>query len=160
MSNSQETKLYRVTALTFEQLGFMLPSPDLTEEQKRAPVDAAVKVEFTGCFSGRIILSVSGGVLPYVVSNMVGEDEAFSPDALQDALGEMANVICGNLLPEMVGNREVFSLRPPERIDPASIKGEGDPDAAIHVGLDESGRADVYLFATGDVPACLEEGGA
>jgi CheY-specific phosphatase CheX len=136
-------------------LGFILPSFDLNDAQKRARPDAAVEITFRGIFSGRLVLTVSGPILAVVVGNMLGEDESEMPrEAQLDALGELANVICGNVLPEIAGDRETFSLTPPVLL--AEIPG---PSAAwagivgeVRVGLDD-GRAEVRLYLEGEVPA-------
>jgi CheY-specific phosphatase CheX len=145
MSNLLETQLYKATGRTFEELGFMLPTSELEAEQQAARTEAAVEIAFKGPFAGRLVLAVSGGILPGIVSNMLGEDGAASESSQQDALGELANVICGNVLPGIAGNRVTFDLTPPLLIDPGQIQAAAKPSCAVHVGIGQ-GRADVYLF--------------
>jgi CheY-specific phosphatase CheX len=158
MSNWLETRLFRATVRTFEDLGFMLPSFDLNNAQRAARPDAAVEITFRGRFSGRLVLTVSGPILPVMAGNMLGEDESEMPRATQlDALGELANVICGNVLPEVAGDRETFFLTPPVLLDTRSgpTKAGAGVVGEVRVGLDE-GRADVKLFLEGDLPAEAE----
>ena len=117
--------------------------------------DAAVEITFRGIFSGRLVLTVSGPILAVVAGNMLGQDESeITREAQLDALGEVANVICGNVLPEIAGDRETFALTPPMLLPEVS----GPPTVwagvvgAVRVGLDE-GCAEVKLYLEGEVPA-------
>jgi len=130
--------------MTFEELGFVFTTPELSEQQRSAPTDAAVSVAFRGPFSGRMVLQVSKDLLPTLAANMLGEDEPPSERWQRDALCEIANVICGNALPVIAGAKEVFHLSAPQFIEGAPENGEK-PAAEAHVGLEE-GRADVLLF--------------
>jgi CheY-specific phosphatase CheX len=155
MSSWLETRLFRATVRTFEDLGFILPSSDLNDAQKGARPDAAVEIAFRGIFSGRLVLRVFGPILSVVVGNMLGEDESEMPrEAQLDALGELANVICGNVLPAIAGDRETFALTPPALL--TEISGPRPAWAGIVsevlVGLDE-GRAEVRLYLEGEIPA-------
>ena len=84
-----------------------------------------------------------------------GEDDSEMPrEAQLDALGELANVICGNVLPEIAGDRETFALTPPVLLTevlgpPAAWAGTV---GEVRVGLDD-GRAEVRLYLEGEVPA-------
>jgi hypothetical protein len=98
-------------------------------------------VAFHGPVEGRLVLSISGNVLPSMVANMLGEEGAPGPEVMEDALGELANVICGNVLPGIAGGQETFHLDPPR---PMAVGGAS-PSAEVHVGLGP-GRADVLLF--------------
>ena len=146
MSNSLEKQLFQATALTFEGLGFLMVAPDLEEQQKAGSWEAAVEVGFRGPFSGKVVLAVSDGVLSNVMSNMLGDEAAASGSTRQDLLGELANVICGNVLGQVSPGRRSFDLSAPRPLPLAELKGWNEaPAGEIHVGLDD-GRADVYLF--------------
>jgi len=62
---------------------------------------------------------------------------------VRDALGEVANVVCGNLLPEIAGRDAVFRLDAPRAFDGAGC-GHGTPAAALSLGVD-GGRAELAL---------------
>ncbi len=142
--------LYRAAALTFEELGFMFPSQDLDPLQKFAPVDGVASVDFQGPCEGRLVVRLAGGVLPVLTANMMGELEAPSENMQNDAIGEIANIICGNLLPSLAGVKQVFHLDPPTtrpaRDAVAPVTGLA-PEAEVQIGLEE-GRADILLFLT------------
>jgi CheY-specific phosphatase CheX len=146
MQNSWKMELYQAAALTFEELCFQFPDEELSEQQHDAPVDAAVQVEFWGPFTGTLILRICGGLLPSIAANMLGEIDPPSEAEQCDALGEIANIICGNVLPQIAGVQEVFQLSAPKVIesdhtcntDPASLMTE------IQFSL-EKGRAELLL---------------
>jgi CheY-specific phosphatase CheX len=130
--------------LTFEELGFVFAQPD---ESGIFPAEAAdntaVTVRFNGEFGGQVVLRVEDQMLKPLAANMLGEDASdISLEMQHDALGEIANVICGNFLPEIAGTRAVFSLERPVVgfTDPA-----GPPNGSTVLDSDE-GRADVRVF--------------
>jgi len=135
--------------MTFEELGFMLPTPELEEHQQKAPVEAAVSVEFRGQFSGSLMVRVYGGILPTLAANMLGEEEPPEEQLQFDALGEIANVISGNALPAIAESKDdIFHLGAPQRGECTEAPDgafETSPVAEASIGLDE-GRADVLLF--------------
>ena len=106
----------------------------------------AVSVAFCGDnATGNLVLKTDSGLLAVLAANMLGDDEPLAPEVQRDALGEMANVICGNALPAIFGKKEVFRLEAPqfkletERCETAS------PAAKVRVNFDE-GCADVLLY--------------
>lgn len=72
-------------------------------------------VRFSGPFSGDVRLSLPQAVVPALVSNMLGEDEGCIPTEQQqyDAIGELASVMCGNLVQILAGPEPIFTLRSP-----------------------------------------------
>ncbi len=65
--------LYKAATLTFEDLGFLLPTQEIDEQQLNAQFEAAVSVNFEGPFSGKLLVRVCGGLLPIIATNMLGE---------------------------------------------------------------------------------------
>lgn len=151
MSKKLETKLYEAATLTFEELGFLLPTPEIDEQQLNAQFEAAVSVNFEGPFSGKLLVRVCGGLLPIIATNMLGEEDVPSKSLQYDALGEIANVICGNMLPKIAGSDHIFHVSAPEIVDDIDIP----PVAEAQVGLG-IGRADLFLFVS-NFPALMEE---
>ena len=143
-------KLFRASARTFEDLAFLLPAEKMDERQAALPVADAVSVRFTGPFSGRLVLRVSAGLPAALAANMLGEDGEPSEAARADALKEAANVLCGNLLPDIAGPREIFRLEAPQPASPAA-PGPG-PAARAELGV-EGGRCEVEFYA--DDPAAV-----
>lgn len=142
MISSAEISLLRVARSTFEDLGFLLVELELRDDQRAAELEGAVSVGFEGSLGGRVEVRTFGGVLPVLTMNMLGEGGFPSRRLQHDALGEVANVICGNVLPLLAGPREVFRLSAPAPApDPAAA-----PTATAVLGV-ERGRAEVLLFA-------------
>jgi hypothetical protein len=152
MNKKLETELYKAATLTFEELGFLLPTLEINEQQLNAQVEAAVSVEFEGPFSGKLLVRVCGGLLPTITANMLGEEDILTKSLQYDALAEIANVICGNMLPGIAGSKDLFHVGAPkmaESLDSFS------PVAEVQLGLG-IGRADLLLFIS-KYPALMEE---
>lgn len=108
-------------------------------------------VHFRGPFEGDLFLEVSSDLLPIVAMNMLGMDDenAASHDEQKDAFKELLNVICGNLLPAIAGERAVFNIDPVEIRSETSLPmtfHEKNPLASAHIGL-EVGHAKLAFFA-------------
>jgi CheY-specific phosphatase CheX len=147
MTQDRESALCQTAIQIFEELGFMLPTMELDELQRSAQADASVSVDFKGGCSGRLIISITGDLLPDLAANMLGESEMVSEQEQRDALGEMANVICGNLLPKLFGTDAVFQLASPvfSAAPTRPDQTNGNPAAVARIGL-EQGQAQLTLF--------------
>ena len=152
MNSNLEKELYKTAVMTFEELSFMLPTPELEEQQRDAPVEAAVSVEFWGPVNGKLVLKICGGLLSTLAINMLGEEELPTEQLQRDALGEIANVICGNVLPAIAGSKDIFKLSAPQTVDSADSPDGDSAESTVaeaHIGIDE-GRADVLLFMSNE----------
>jgi CheY-specific phosphatase CheX len=151
MPNTTVQSLSRATTATFEDLALLFPEHELSPEQAEAPLDVAVSVEFRGPLAGRLVLRASSCILPAIAANMLGEDESRQAPLQRDALGELANVICGNVLPAIAGAEAIFNLSAPQLHDAGSVmsRDEDEPAARIELGIEE-GRAEsvLYLFTS------------
>lgn len=142
--NAYTTPLAEVATRTFEELCFFFAMPLLTDEQREAETDAAMSVRFRGPLSGRLVVRLAGGMLPMLASNMLGDADGNS--AMQrDALGEVANVVCGNLLPLIGGSADVYAIEAATPVV-ALERSAQTPVATVQLGLEDAGRADVFLF--------------
>jgi hypothetical protein len=146
--NSLETAIYRTGAAIFEELVFLFPTAELEDAQREAPARAAAEVAFSGPLNGRLVVVACGEVLPQLAENMLGEDGSHPEQVQRDALGEVANVICGNLLPALSDTKAVFRLDAPRVSAGAGdgvTPGAAAPSAEVRIGLD-GGRADLRLY--------------
>jgi CheY-specific phosphatase CheX len=154
MNNSAEKILYRKSVLIFEELGFLMPSTDRGESNEEMKT---AMVSFKGAFSGCLFVSVSSNLLPLLSSNMMGEEGSENHLLEQDALCEIANIICGNVLPAIYGFKPIFHLDAPVLTD---ALGRSQIEAALnevshaHIGFD-SGSAYVALFADSSASAIV-----
>lgn len=135
--------LYSAAASIFEQLTFVVPDPE--PEPAPEPARAEARVAFSGPLSGELLLRVYGGVLAELAANMLGENGAPAPSLQRDALGEIANVICGNVLPQLSEPGEIFRLQSPVVTIPPGPRRDAEAWARALLGL-EGGRAEVELF--------------
>jgi len=145
MNGSLQKSLYSAAVYTFERLVFLAPDIPPDTAQRQLPVHAVASITFSGPARGTLQLHAGDGLLPLITANMIGMD---NPDeALQlDALGELANIICGQFLPAL-DSVSAFEHKPPEvftgeafPVEPAAVL-----SARAEIGL-ESTRADVLLF--------------
>jgi hypothetical protein len=140
--------LSQAATSTFEALAFLVPEECPPVGAELVPLAASASVTWRGPVVGRVVIGVSDGVLAAVAGNMVGADAAADPAVRRDALGEVANVVTGNVLPLVAGADAVFRLDAPADGGPtpfAPAAGEA-RRAIIHLRMDE-GDAVVALFA-------------
>ncbi len=147
MQNKQEAELYRAGVLTFEDLCLTLPAESLDETQRNAVPVAGVSLTFRGSMSGKLIVMVSAELLSLLPSNMLALEGPVARRDQFDALREVANVICGNMLPGVTGSEEAFQISPPEPVNIAEVLSPTapKPTSEVSIGIDR-GRADLLLF--------------
>ncbi|MBI5418220.1 chemotaxis protein CheX [Candidatus Poribacteria bacterium] len=64
-----------------------------------------------------------------------------------DALGEIANMICGNLLPKIISPQEIFYLDSPKKINGKKIFHKKQTIANVNIDIGfENGFVNVNLF--------------
>jgi CheY-specific phosphatase CheX len=117
-THQYDEAVYRVAADTLESLALMFLLPEDEAPQPCPLCNKRVAVSFTGPFDGMLILAVSEGVLSELAANMLGLENGYSPtlEQQEDALKELVNVICGNLLPAIAGKEPVFHIGAPEAL--------------------------------------------
>lgn len=141
-----QTDLFKAGLRVFEDLGFLLPSAEINEEQAQAQTQVAVTVEFSGPVGGMILLTLGGPILPILTANMLGDELPTTEAQEIDALKEVCNVICGNLLPNLINEDAVFDIHPPQVRSVKNLESFLQmPSIHQAIGLEE-GRADIRLF--------------
>jgi CheY-specific phosphatase CheX len=140
MDRDLSNPLARAAIQTFEDLCFLCAETWSGDDDFPA-LEAAASVDFTGPLAGRVELHCTHTALVVLTDNMLGISG--SDGALQrDAIGELANVICGNLLPSLAGPAAVYRLSPPVPVALALSPGLG---ARAQLQL-ESSAAEVRLY--------------
>jgi chemotaxis protein CheY-P-specific phosphatase CheC len=94
----------------FEDLGFLLADMEPPEDAR--PL-YGMRVAFRGPAVGTVEVWADEVLLEALLENMIGDDEPATLPVQLDALGEMANVICGNVLPSLEDPSAVFRLDSP-----------------------------------------------
>ena len=142
--------LLQVAEDTFTQLTFMFPEDAGYEDPVSTPSDIMASVQFKGPFSGVLTIETSFPVLAEMTANMLGSGTGeTSKEEKADALKEILNVICGNVLPKIGGTTAVFDIGAPQIFREAAPLGK---EAAIAHLLLEGGFCRVKLFVEGDLP--------
>ena len=144
MSNALNDTLRDAVVNTFEQLVFVLPDTEPDAEQRSRKVAAIASIIFTGPASGILQVRACEGLLPRITMAMLGDE---SNATLQlDALGEIANVICGQIFPSIDPVAAFEQLPPTVRMLADAVdKSQTSPAAVVQVGV-ESSRADILLY--------------
>ena len=111
MQVTEET-LADVGREVLETMAFAVTVPEAREEDG-AGMRAVVK--FAGPLAGEFTLTLSAAVATSLANNMLGRDEQSPAEEgeTRDAAGELANVMCGNLLARAAGPEPVFRLAAP-----------------------------------------------
>lgn len=111
---SSEFDLRMLVADIFGDLAFLIADEDA------CPVDASAKwlhgvVSYRGPFDGALECWTTDKFARGLAANMLGIDLADEPaaDTAKDALCELMNVLCGNLVTRLHGRDLVFDLSPP-----------------------------------------------
>ncbi len=155
MNPSKQTQtfddtLWAVGEQTFESLAFMLLMPE-EEGMASETWGNVARVDFTGPFGGCLFGAISPGMLDALGANMLGIEPGEEPPPgvkLEDALKELLNVVCGNLLPAIAGTEDVFQIASPTMLD-APVLPEGVEGMELRgrgeLVLD-SGRAELVLY--------------
>lgn len=145
MNPALSRKLVEVTADTLEKLAFLFTFPAEDVPAMDEQNQEIVRVDFDGPFGGGMELSLPSSALTELAVNMLGAEDGETLSAAQqrDALKELVNVVCGNVLPVLAGHVAEFSLRPPYLVSGDSPMWE-DPAAIGYLAL-ESGACRVRM---------------
>lgn len=159
MCRNYDEALIGAAEETFESLAFMIPMPAEDMVDGEDVTRARARVSFTGPMTGELLLGVSTEMLPQLAANMLGLDgPSASPEQQSDALGEVLNVICGNLLPVIAGSRAVFNVGAPiflGLVDAPPAPAGARQAASAELTLD-AGWAELTLYLVQEVPAEVE----
>jgi len=112
MNADLEKKLAQVAEETFASMAFVLPPEEEEGVEDDGSSQSSASITFSGPFNGSLFLSVSQCMLPILANNILGIEESGSTsnEEQQDALKEILNVICGNLLPLIATPKDVFHV--------------------------------------------------
>jgi len=115
----------KVAEETFGNLAFMLTMPqDEDTDYSQVAWGYGASVAFTGPFSGKLLISITSDMLGPMAENMLGMEPGEKPPEgveIEDALIELLNVICGNLLPAIASNEVVFNIEGPEMLEDPNL---------------------------------------
>lgn len=138
---------------TFEITCYMFPVEE--SELEDMGIDTCVNesdmvtsvVTFRGAAEGAMFISANEDLYHALAVNMLGENSAESEER-DAALCEIANIVCGNIVPFFAHDDEICKIHPPEISGTGQEKRfqqEGFQNEKLRVFLDE-GIADILLF--------------
>ncbi len=148
--------LWQVAEEVMGKLAFMFSYPDdEPAEEGSLPEEAVIiaSVSFKGPFDGKLEMLVSPGILPELAGNMLGIDdgETATEEEQYDAVKELVNVICGNLLPEIAGKQAIFKVGVPGI--GAENQSTGEKLLAGVRMMTEDERCEIRLWVQGQIPS-------
>jgi CheY-specific phosphatase CheX len=140
-------QMISVTARIFEELTFLFIMPEVEFPQKQAKFQGMARVIFRGAQPGCLLIKLYGNLLPTIALNMLGADELPSVQGQADAFGELANIICGNILPFLGDPAAIYNLDRPEIFTGTLAGPETDRRLLekVELGL-EDGRVELELY--------------
>ncbi len=154
MQQPATTSLCQAATSTFESLALLFPELGSVEGAEFLPLAATVSVAFRGAGEGRVVVGVTAGILSALAENMLGAAAAPDVQVQRDALGELANVVTGNVLPLINGAKAVYRLDAP--IDagdaPFGARAGEVRQAFTRLQMDE-GEALLAIFSLGETVA-------
>jgi CheY-specific phosphatase CheX len=127
MRDAQEP-LQRVVADVLERFAFMFAE---SCEERRDPADGGYTVEltFSGPDCGALRIAANDVMCGELAVNVLGADDVdeLDPSAPGDALKELANIVLGQLVADLFGDKAVFALSIPtllSGVDHAPLRDE------------------------------------
>ncbi len=153
MNKAISKTLSKLGVDSLEKLAFMFPFPESPPPNLELENSIAARVAFTGPYPGTLTMILSDDVLRELAVNMLGvdDDEEVSRDQLNDAIGEAVNIICGNVMPLIAGEKAIFNIQAPE-IFPGAEPDNEKLTARAYLSIDE-GWCDISMTFEGDAPA-------
>ncbi len=94
---------------TLSELCFHFGDPAETSADRSSPY---ARVRLDGAWSGEFVIGIAPPLLQEFTENILGE-ESVSGEDCTNALLEIANVVCGNVLPELASSDDEFHLASP-----------------------------------------------
>lgn len=116
MAQRPEEALVRVFPDVLERMAFMFADPADPAEVLGAGNEAVgATMRFTGIWNGTLMLAAPRSLCEELAANVLGLDPGNEGAAQKapDALKELLNVTCGNVLTRLAGDEPVFDLTVP-----------------------------------------------
>ncbi len=158
MQTELQEKLTEVLTDVLEQFAFMFCEPTAPNPVP-APSGAMLRasMQFTGHSTGRLDVAAPQALAAEVAANALGiDEEEESAAAADDALRELLNIICGQILTAWAGEQPVFTLSIPHiaPCDDEAWQVMADDDRTVHFKVED------YPFLLRIEMPDLPEGGA
>lgn len=132
-----EQLLIQVGQEVFERLASLSLQVDRRPDRQPAGEKYCAEVGFSGSMQGLVSVVVPGTMMPVIYRNMAGEGEEPTYDQQLDALGELTNVLCGNLLGRLAGPEPIFDLAAPQVAQVGAATENKGRRTSIRMAMDE-----------------------
>ncbi len=155
MDTALSEQLKTVAIETLENFCKLFPVAESPGEGK-AEDSVGVGVEFVGPACGYLSFRASGGLSSQAAQRFMESDRPCEPPQQLDALMELANIICGNILPYVSGPRAIFRMMAPK------VLSEGPPGPPLQVLASvklpyEAGAAELQIWVQESKSQKIEE---
>lgn len=154
MNESHKETLQEVLIEIFEQFAFVfVEESDDGDPPDDGPLLAEIAFS-SPSHSGRLILAASRSLCLEVAQNVLGEEEQENLpwNASRNALQEMVNIACGNVLARLYGTKEKFELSVPRCLEISAVQWRKRTMGEGAISLSAEGRPIVAQLT-------LDEGG-
>lgn len=154
MKEAIKDTLYRVGVEVLEKIAFVFSFTEDERENMSAGNAVTARVTFSGLFTGSLVMRISDSILPELTGNMLGLDdsEETTREQQHDAVKELINVICGNLLPAIAGKSMVFNVDTPIIVPEDETTDNTNQVSVARLSLEEEGQCDLILYVDGRIP--------
>jgi hypothetical protein len=152
MPESLEAVLVGATQSALEKTAFLFADPGAPAAIDGVVVPPAVfaTVAFSGSHHGAFSIAFPANLLPVLAVNVLGDEDAPDAATQRDALGELANIICGNILPALNPDGKYSLGSPAVGGEPAVIVGDAVRVASGDMQIDgEKVETALWLCAPG-----------
>ncbi|HUX06024.1 MAG TPA: chemotaxis protein CheX [Acidobacteriota bacterium] len=109
-------KIDEIFCDVIEKMAFMFGEPVTGDElPPSGPHFYSTEMSFHGAREGSLIIAVPAAMCAEIAANVLGVDidSELAESRSCDALKELLNVTCGNILTALAGEEPVFDLHPP-----------------------------------------------
>lgn len=116
MSTNHSEQIVDVFCDVLDKLAFLFGEQiDKTEVPRDVDAGYIVEMSFEGPRRGEIAVLMPKSICPELAANILGisEDDELATQCVQDALKEIVNILCGQLLTSVAGTEPVFDLSVP-----------------------------------------------
>ncbi len=123
MDTELALKLRELTIETLEKYCMLIPAASASGNKSASgEKESAASVDFHGPIHGTLAVVVQEPLLNEITKGMLGDQEKYSDKEKFDSLGEIANVVCGNILPYVSGPHAKFDIDSPRVMNADKLK--------------------------------------
>lgn len=141
MTAEEKNKLEKTVADVLERFTFMFTEMPDEAVEAWSGESLYATITFEGDVSGALCITAPDVLCREIAANVLGvtDPDDITPETGEDALKELLNIICGELVAELYGTRAVFDLTVPSlsRIDRSKWRELAADGENIRVLVDE-----------------------